>query len=387
MTIDAGNTPIGNYNFFNVTGTSHGVVHKAKTYLNVISLFQINCSPSELTIPTGNSSIANCAVSTPAESAPTVTLSCDDLPAGASCSFSPPTVNPEQGAVKKSKLTLDSGTAPLGAYSIKVIGTTIAGISHGTGMTLNVVAFPDFSVDCSPSDLSIAQSTSGYIECVVISTSVFNAVVALSCSDHPTTVTCSFLPDTVQPPKGGSVGFSMIVNSGDTAVDSYALKIAGTSGDILRTTEFALDVTDEPDFSVSCSPDSVIFGPSTCTITSLNGFSAPVTLSCEDQPHTISCLFGEKTITPPSGGNISTSVSLSSPNPPQHSSFLLNVLGTSDTKVRTTSTIPSIVSFFLVPESPVGIIAIIASSLAALGGFVLWRRSKNPTDGMVGLGI
>jgi hypothetical protein len=46
-------------------------------------------------------------------------------------------------------------------------------------------------------------------------------------------------------------------------------------------------------------------------------------------------------------------------------------------------------TMFVVPESPIGIIALMGSSLAALGGFMFWkRRSKsNPTDGMTGLGI
>jgi hypothetical protein len=53
-----------------------------------------------------------------------------------------------------------------------------------------------------------------------------------------------------------------------------------------------------------------------------------------------------------------------------------------------TLTIDVTCTMFVVPESPIGIIALMASSLGALGGFIFWkRRSKNPTDGMVGLGI
>ncbi|HEV8404571.1 MAG TPA: LamG domain-containing protein [Nitrososphaera sp.] len=47
------------------------------------------------------------------------------------------------------------------------------------------------------------------------------------------------------------------------------------------------------------------------------------------------------------------------------------------------------IDFMVIPESAIGVIALMGSSLAALGGFMFWkRRSKsNPTDGSLGLGI
>jgi len=38
------------------------------------------------------------------------------------------------------------------------------------------------------------------------------------------------------------------------------------------------------------------------------------------------------------------------------------------------------VPFSVIPESPIGIIVLMASSLAALGGFIALRRSKGATD-------
>lgn len=64
------------------------------------------------------------------------------------------------------------------------------------------------------------------------------------------------------------------------------------------------------------------------------------------------------------------------------------VAGTSLFLFPFTSTLNVTCSMFVVPESPIGIIALMGSSLAALGGFLVWkRRSNNSTDGMVGLGI
>jgi LPXTG-motif cell wall-anchored protein len=44
-------------------------------------------------------------------------------------------------------------------------------------------------------------------------------------------------------------------------------------------------------------------------------------------------------------------------------------------------------TIFVIPESPIGIIALMGASLAALGGFMFWKRRSKPTDGMTGLGI
>ena len=57
-----------------------------------------------------------------------------------------------------------------------------------------------------------------------------------------------------------------------------------------------------PDFTVACSPSSLTVplggaGGSTCTVTSLNGFTGAVTLSCSGAPDGVLCGFGPNPLT------------------------------------------------------------------------------------------
>jgi hypothetical protein len=45
------------------------------------------------------------------------------------------------------------------------------------------------------------------------------------------------------------------------------------------------------------------------------------------------------------------------------------------------------IDFLVIPESPIGLIALIASSLAVLGGFLFLKRRSNTSNGMIGRGI
>jgi hypothetical protein len=43
---------------------------------------------------------------------------------------------------------------------------------------------------------------------------------------------------------------------------------------------------------------------------------------------------------------------------------------------------------FVIPESPVGVIALVGASLAAFGGSMFWKkRSRSSTEGLSGLGV
>lgn len=44
-------------------------------------------------------------------------------------------------------------------------------------------------------------------------------------------------------------------------------------------------------------------------------------------------------------------------------------------------------NFFVIPESAIGPIALVASSLTALAGFLYWKRSNKSSDGIIGIGI
>ena len=70
------------------------------------------------------------------------------------------------------------------------------------------------------------------------------------------------------------------------------------------------------DFALSCSPAALTAtqqgsAPSTCTVQSLNAFSAAVNLSCVGLPAGASCAYAPATVTPPSNGSTTTALTVS----------------------------------------------------------------------------
>ena len=70
-----------------------------------------------------------------------------------------------------------------------------------------------------------------------------------------------------------------------------------------------------PDFSLSCIPSSLAVqqgssGSTTCTVSSENGFSAPVDLTCTGLPAGASCGFDPSVVTPPAGGSATSTLTV-----------------------------------------------------------------------------
>jgi hypothetical protein len=89
-----------------------------------------------------------------------------------------------------------------------------------------------------------------------------------------------------------------------------------------------------PDFGISASPSSLSIaqggaGNSTVTVTSLNGFSSAVGLSCTGLPSGVSCGFAPSSVTPPSGGSANSTLTVSVGSGTATGSYSFSVVGTS----------------------------------------------------------
>jgi hypothetical protein len=100
--------------------------------------FTVSCAPSSLSAPQGGTATSTCTVSSQNGFSSAVALSCTGLTAGASCSFSAPSVTPPANGSANSTLTVTvSGTAATGTTSFNVNGTSGAQ-SHNAAMSLTV---------------------------------------------------------------------------------------------------------------------------------------------------------------------------------------------------------------------------------------------------------
>jgi hypothetical protein len=237
------------------------------------------------------------------------------------CSYSPNPIPPPSGGSASSTLTLSvgSGVAP-GTYSFSARGTS-GSLVHTFGITLTVTSggTGDFSLTCSPSSYSIPQGSSSTGTCTVTSTPPFSSPVTLDCTGQPSGVTCSYSPNPITPSSGGSASAFITIGVGaGVPTGTYSFSARGTSGSLVHTFAISLTVTGPGgggDFSISCSPNFFTAHPpatrtSTCTVQSFAPFNSPVALSCVVPWPTLSCSFSPNPVTPPSGGAITSTMTL-----------------------------------------------------------------------------
>ena len=193
-----------------------------------------------------------------------------------------------------------------------------------------------FAMNFSPSTLSVQQGDSGTVQITVTSINKFSAPVSLSFSGAPNGVSIDFDKNPVTPPPGGGDS-STAYFSIDPSVPatSYQMRLDGSSGSDVKKYDFTLEVKRQivpGDFGISVSPQVVNaraggFGSATITITSINGFSGPVSLSSSGEPSGVSVNFSPTDVKPPAGGSRDSSLMLSVASFVQAGSYPLTLTG------------------------------------------------------------
>ncbi len=89
-----------------------------------------------------------------------------------------------------------------------------------------------------------------------------------------------------------------------------------------------------PDFTIAASPSSLSIvqgasGTSAVTVTSVNGFSSAVSLSCTGLPAGVTCGFSPASVTPPANGSTISTLTVSVPGSTAAGSYSLQATGTS----------------------------------------------------------
>lgn len=262
-----------------------------------------------------------------------VGLSCSSgsTPPPATCTASPSNLIPNSNAAAFTVAA--SGTVGDYIFNIHGDGSDSNHVQVNQSVTLHVV---DFSVTApNPSALAANRpSSSNSTNFSVTASGSFNQVVQLTCSGLPAGASCRFSPsNSVAPTAGSPASLALTVDtSANTPPGTYSVTIAAdtTSPSATRTQALSLTVTATPDYllTISNSSQSVPVNQTATlngTLTAINGYSAPVNLSCgSGAPPT--CTFSSSTITPSPAGTTFT-VALQSPSAHTYS-FNLNATGT-----------------------------------------------------------
>ncbi len=163
-------------------------------------------------------------------------------------SFNPTFVTLSSGGSGTSTLTVSTSTTPPGFYAVTVHGT---GVSATNTTTVGVsVTIPDFSINPSLPNLSVAQGSAATATITLTSLSGFKSTLTLTGTVSPSGPTVSFSPTSVTLSSGGSVTSIMTVSaSGGTyrvATGSYAVTVKVTNGTLTHSTTMSLQVGASP---------------------------------------------------------------------------------------------------------------------------------------------
>ncbi len=255
---------------------------------------------------------------------------------------------------------------------------------------------PDFGVSSNPSSLSIQQGSKANSTISVASLGNFAGSVTLSSSPSspPGLMTSGFSVNPVTVPAGGTAksNFTISVPAG-TSPGSYSLTVTGSNSTTSRNTSVSVTVI-VPDFAIISSPSSLNVpqgssGTTTITLTSLNGFSGTVSLTSTLSSSGPQVTFSPASVVVPSGGSISSTLSVSAASsgaystPVSQGSYTVTVTGTSGSSVHSTTislTVGSSSGAGGLPGTAI-IGGGIAAAIAVVGAIIyaLRRRTKTKT--------
>ena len=217
--------------------------------------FSIAPNPTSVSILQGSNANSTITVSSINNFAGTITLSASASPSGPLTSFSTNTVMVSSGTTATSKLTISiPGPTSPGSYSITVTGTNgSASGTHTTNISISVVSpsSPNFTINSSPTSLSVAQGASGTTSITLTSLNSFSGTVNLAATVLPSGPQVSLNPASVSLTSSGSATSTLTIStaasssgysSTPVARGNYTVSITASSGSLSQSTPVSLTV-------------------------------------------------------------------------------------------------------------------------------------------------
>ena len=238
-------TPTGTVGLV-ITGsyTSPPATHSTAVSLTVTAPvsddFTISASPPAQTVVQGSSTTYTVATQIASGSARAIALSISGLPAGATGTFDPASVN----AGSSSVLTIaTSASTATGTFTLTITGQYTPGPTHSTAVSLTVSApVPDdFAISASPSSRTIVQGSGTSYTVDTQLTSGTARTVSLSLGGLPAGATGTFVPAAVT---AGQSATLTIATTTTATTGVFTLTITGqsTSG-ASHSTSVTLEIT------------------------------------------------------------------------------------------------------------------------------------------------
>jgi hypothetical protein len=258
LIVDATKTATPEDYMITVTGTSGTLEHSVEIPFRIVEAtqlpdFMITASPNILSIEQGRSNTSIITIASVSGFNKQVDLTVSSAPiSGVNASPNPDSVTLEFDPTAFSVLTLDvADDAVIGLYNISVTGTS-GFLQHTANITLSIIAppvppEPDFSINASPTTLTIEQGDSANSTVIVTSLRDFSAAVNLTLIPESIAgVTLSLDSIQVTPSPNGFVTSMLRIEIANNATpNEYNITVTGTSGTLQRSVIISLTLTIE----------------------------------------------------------------------------------------------------------------------------------------------
>ena len=232
------------------------------------------------------------------------------------------------------------------------------------------VSVPDFSMSVTPASQTVGVGSGTSYTVSITPTGGFSGPVVLSVDGLPAGATGTFTPN---PATGSS---SLAVTTATTTPNgTYPLTVRGVNGTLSHSAAATLVVNPAPDFSLSAAPTSRSIGGSvssttySITVTPINGFNSPVSLSASGPP------IGALGTFSPNPATASSTLTVSiMPNTPA-GTYTITLTGSSGSLTHSTSVTLIVNADFSLSASPTsrtinhGQSTTYSITIAALNGF------------------
>jgi|GEM_PF-2427469 len=216
-------------------------------------------------------------------------------------------------------------------------GKTVTGGRLNAEKALNI----NFLISSSSGDQMVLSGESITFTITVASLNGFSSPVTLNLLSPDPTITGTFDINPIIPPANGSADITLTVSTSlGTARGNYSLGVQGRNpqGEV-HTFMVHLNVFG-PDFTISVNPYSQTMGPNgllnyTISVTSHEGYSAPVALSQTAPDPALSGNFSPSMVTPPPDGTVTANFTLGATPPLGAGNQVFTIRG--DDGIRTRS--------------------------------------------------
>lgn len=250
---------------------------------------QVAVAPGTLTVQQGGSGTVSVTLTRGGGFSAAVNVSVTGLPTGVNL-----TVTPSQltGAVTTATVTVDvAASVPAGTYTA-TIRASAAGVGEATTTyTLTVTAIPNYALTATPPAVTIPQGTSG-TSTIGVQRTNFTGAVTLTLDSPPAGITGSFNPT----PATGDQSVLTISVAPTVATGQYNLTVKGSAtgpGD--KTTTVTLTVSQQPDYSITTTPNALTINAGANANTTVNiartNFTGAVTLALDAPPTGVTATF------------------------------------------------------------------------------------------------